>query len=211
MNIFRRTWDVVVALGMLILSVCVQVVFGWALALGLYHLSDATGVCIWEPVLWWTGPCAMGAFNAIACCRYIRGSPEHAPLGAMASVFYYVPRAVDLALRGRKRARPISLMGKTDVLAVLCAVSVYVLVYVNLSFNGRYEPIVVGAGHVKIYSWAPEGFVTEHRWWNRGLWQVFYPLWELDRKHWHTEDGYLDGFHAGSYRRHEPDRELASE
>jgi hypothetical protein len=87
---------------------------------------------------------------------------------------------------------------------MFCALFVvYVLTYLVLTFNGGYQPISVGASHVKEYAWAPLGFYDpDHAWKNSsyahhhptektGGWNqmmlVFYPLWFIDVRYIHTE------------------------
>lgn len=65
---------------------------------------------------------------------------------------------------------------------------IYVGVYVVLSANGRYEPALLGLDHVKLYSWAPAGFVDDYRW-NSGMMRAFLPLWYLDIRLWHPHVG----------------------
>ena len=79
----------------------------------------------------------------------------------------------------------------------------YVLFYSVLSWRGRYQPIAVGADHVKAYAWAPFGFYdSEHAWphssyavhhptektggWRQGMLWAFAPLWLLDRQFIHS-------------------------
>jgi hypothetical protein len=59
--------------------------------------------------------------------------------------------------------------------------------YLALSLRGRYEPAVIGLNGVKWYHWAPNGFVNEFRW-HQGVMLVYYPLYILDIRVWHTSD-----------------------
>jgi hypothetical protein len=71
-------------------------------------------------------------------------------------------------------------------LVTLCAM--YVLSYSALSVSGRYEPAAWGTNGVKWYSWAPAGFVrSKDLAWRRHTLLMFYPLYRLDTKFWHTE------------------------
>jgi hypothetical protein len=66
--------------------------------------------------------------------------------------------------------------------------AMYVFSYVSLSVAGRYEPAAWGLDGVKWYSWAPAGFVrSKDLEWRRHTLLMFYPLYQLDRKFWHTE------------------------
>jgi len=60
--------------------------------------------------------------------------------------------------------------------------------YFVLSLNGRYEPAVWGANGVKVYGWAPIGFVDRNLKWNRSLMVTFCPLYYLDKRFWHKDD-----------------------
>ncbi len=65
----------------------------------------------------------------------------------------------------------------------------YVVTYVSLSVNGRYEATVHGAEGVKLSSWYPAGFFRDKTNWEYNLAVVysFYPLWQLDRSYWHGD------------------------
>lgn len=66
----------------------------------------------------------------------------------------------------------------------------YIGSYLWRSTQGRYEPAAVGLNGVKWYRWAPSGFVTDFRW-NQTLMLVYYPLFFLDTRFWHSrEDAY---------------------
>lgn len=59
--------------------------------------------------------------------------------------------------------------------------------YMVRSVRGRYDPGAIGLNGVKVYVWAPEGFVNEFRW-NQRLLRIYYPLYTLDSRFWHTSD-----------------------
>lgn len=71
--------------------------------------------------------------------------------------------------------------------ALITVVGGYILSYLVLSLQGRYEPSAIGLNGVKWYQWAPSGFVTDFRW-NRSMSTGFLPLHFLDTKLWHTAD-----------------------
>jgi hypothetical protein len=73
----------------------------------------------------------------------------------------------------------------TIILALLLIV--YIVSYLALSLQGRYEPGAIGTSGVKWYEWAPSGFVTDHKW-NRLLICPYYPLYLFDCRYWHTEN-----------------------
>jgi hypothetical protein len=81
---------------------------------------------------------------------------------------------------------------------------VYILIYVVLSINGKYQPLFVGANGVKEHAWAPLGFYDpDHPWkgsgtaldnpgmktggWNEFMLIFFYPLWNIDIRHFHDK------------------------
>jgi len=72
-------------------------------------------------------------------------------------------------------------------IALLIVLGFYVGSYVRRSSRGGYEPAVIGLNGVKWYDWAPEGFVTDYRW-NASMKRIYWPLWYLDRRIWHTPD-----------------------
>ena len=77
---------------------------------------------------------------------------------------------------------------KVIVMASLSlAVLAYIGSYMWRSSRGRYEPAVIGLNGVKLYDWAPNGFVTDFRW-NRTLALAYLPLYFLDTRFWHTSD-----------------------
>jgi hypothetical protein len=61
----------------------------------------------------------------------------------------------------------------------------YVGSYISRSYRGRYEPMLIGLGGVKGYSWAPQGFVTDFVW-DFKLLRWYYPIYRLDVCFWHT-------------------------
>jgi len=63
----------------------------------------------------------------------------------------------------------------------------YFFIYLVLSLRGRYEPGAIGLNGVKWYEWVPRGFVTDFRW-SVPINVVFYPLYFLDQKYWHSRD-----------------------
>ncbi len=69
--------------------------------------------------------------------------------------------------------------------ALSAVVGAYILSYLALSLQGRYEPSAIGLNGVKWYRWAPRGFVTDFRW-NSSMGAAFLPLHFLDTKLWHT-------------------------
>src|SRR5258708_5943148 len=69
------------------------------------------------------------------------------------------------------------------LIAVVVALLAYVGSYLSRSLHGRYEPEMISNG--VYYGWAPEGFVHEYKW-NRSLEHLYYPLYYLDRRLWHT-------------------------
>lgn len=71
--------------------------------------------------------------------------------------------------------------------AIVLLIAAYVGCYLARSVRGRYEPAGIGLAGVKWYEWAPEGFVTEFRW-NHRIMLVYYPLYVLDTRYWHTVD-----------------------
>lgn len=75
---------------------------------------------------------------------------------------------------------------------VAAGLTIYVVSYLCLSVNGRFEPSVIGTNGVKCYDWAPYGFVDDYRW-NRPLMVFFLPLHALDDRCWHTSDDAYDG------------------
>ena len=80
-------------------------------------------------------------------------------------------------------------MTSRRALAFCTLFAVYVFSYVSLSVAGRYEPAAWGTGGVKWYSWAPAGFVrSKDLVWRRYMIVMFYPLYKLDTKLWHTEE-----------------------
>jgi hypothetical protein len=81
---------------------------------------------------------------------------------------------------------------------------VYVLIYVVFSVNGQYQPFNVGANGVKAHAWAPLGFYDPNHPWKRSMtaqenpgmktggWSefmliIFYPLWNIDIRHFHDK------------------------
>jgi hypothetical protein len=95
-----------------------------------------------------------------------------------------------MKLHARQRTTYGILLGTTILLLIV----VYVGSYLSRSVRGRYEPGGIGLGGVKWYEWAPEGFVTDFRW-NHRLMLVYYPLYVLDTRYWHT----IDKADAGTY------------
>jgi hypothetical protein len=96
----------------------------------------------------------------------------------------------------KKESREELMSGKTVVgkrlvnwLLVAAAagllLSLYVGSYVLLSLGGRYESASIGLGGVKNYGWAPRGFVDDFVW-DRSLMRVYFPLYQLDVRCWHT-------------------------
>lgn len=63
----------------------------------------------------------------------------------------------------------------------------YIVFYLYLSLNGRYEPETVGLNGVKSYIWAPKYFVTDYKY-NNGWFMVYFPLHQIDIRFWHTRD-----------------------
>ena len=66
----------------------------------------------------------------------------------------------------------------------------YVGSYVCLSACGRFQPAVIGAGangnSFKWYMWSPAGFHSGYR--QRWiLYEIFLPLYLVDRSYWHRE------------------------
>src|SRR5262245_22135556 len=88
------------------------------------------------------------------------------------------------------------------VSAMALAVFAYVGSYLSRSAQGRYEPECIGLNGVKLYSWAPRGFVTDFRW-NHSLMRAYYPLYFLDTRFWHTSDD--------AYAKKYPINEVAAE
>ena len=82
---------------------------------------------------------------------------------------------------------PISLNRRRIGITLSVAVGAYVVSYLVLSLQGRYEPSAIGLNGVKWYRWAPRGFVTDFRW-SSSFAAVFLPLHFLDTKMWHTSD-----------------------
>ena len=88
---------------------------------------------------------------------------------------------------------------------VLCFLVVaYVVVYVVLSMNGSYEPDAFSLRGVIDYEWAPFGFYAkpvpkrsaatrdvDFGDWNRVMLRIFFPLWYIDIRLFHTIS--LDG------------------
>jgi len=81
---------------------------------------------------------------------------------------------------------------KAATYAVIVTLVLYVVSYLWLSMNGRFEPEAIGLAGVKLYGWAPLGFVHEYKW-NHSLQICFLPLWVLDAKFWHKSDDALIG------------------
>jgi hypothetical protein len=70
---------------------------------------------------------------------------------------------------------------------IALAIIVYVGSYIARTMNGRYEPGIIGLNGVKVYFWAPYGFVDGFEW-NGKLRTIYYPLYALDFRFWHTPD-----------------------
>ena len=87
---------------------------------------------------------------------------------------------------GKKRSRKLYVVTAV-VTALILTLSLYAGSYVRRSSRGRYEPAAIGLNGVKWYEWAPEGFVTDYRW-DASMKRIYWPLWHLDRRIWHTPD-----------------------
>jgi hypothetical protein len=66
----------------------------------------------------------------------------------------------------------------------------YVVSYIVLTIQGRYEPAVTNAGHVMWYDWAPRGFVRGDHW-NTRLMYFYAPLYLLDWHLWHEPQRWI--------------------
>jgi hypothetical protein len=60
----------------------------------------------------------------------------------------------------------------------------YPVSYIWRSLQGRYEPALIGLNGVKVYGWAPRGFVDDYKW-RRGIRLVYAPLSFIDDRLWH--------------------------
>ena len=69
----------------------------------------------------------------------------------------------------------------------LLVVAAYIFSYVRISSRGRFEPTVIGLNGVKIYGWAPEGFVSEFKW-SRPKLLFYYPLHLIDTRFFHSSN-----------------------
>lgn len=85
-------------------------------------------------------------------------------------------------------------MGKrTRFAAVLGSLfAIYIIAYLVLSSNGRFEPSGIGLNGVKSHTWAPCGFYAELKW-RRGPMIFFSPLYLIDESFWHTHDAANSG------------------
>ncbi len=61
----------------------------------------------------------------------------------------------------------------------------YIASYTAMSVRGQYEPAIIGADHVKLWAWAPDGFAPNGLWRPRLIY-VYAPLYLLDTRLWHT-------------------------
>jgi hypothetical protein len=68
--------------------------------------------------------------------------------------------------------------------AVVCAAFLYAGSYLSLSWQGRDEPEMIGLSGVKLYGWAPAGFVHDYKW-NHSLQLFFLPVYLPDKFFWH--------------------------
>jgi hypothetical protein len=87
-------------------------------------------------------------------------------------------------------------------IVVLTVLLLYVGSYIALSADGCYEPAAIGLGGVKSYQWAPRGFVDNYNW-KRWPMTIYYPLYALDMRFWHT----LEKSRSGEYPVDEVKRE----
>jgi hypothetical protein len=76
------------------------------------------------------------------------------------------------------------------ILTAGAVLGLYIGSYAFLSSHGQYVPGAWGLGWVKLYIWAPHGFVsgptgTEN---NRFLQAAYFPLWQIDWRLIHTPD-----------------------
>jgi hypothetical protein len=81
---------------------------------------------------------------------------------------------------------------KRIAIAAAVLIAIYVASYLYLSAQGCYEAATFGIGHVKSYSWAPQGSFSQYKWRMRLL-QFYLPLYYLDRNFWHTDDKAYSG------------------
>jgi hypothetical protein len=58
--------------------------------------------------------------------------------------------------------------------------------YLCMSLYGSFEPEVIGLNGVKVYTWAPAGFVKNYKH-RQALYYIYLPLWLADRAQWHRD------------------------
>lgn len=102
----------------------------------------------------------------------------------------------DLTILSRNRGATAFEMCRRSIIPAIFGLmlAVYILVYVLLSCNGRYEPIAIGLNGVKCHSWAPRGFYADLTWRRTPL-MFFAPLYWADRWLWHTDDKAKSGLY----------------
>ena len=73
----------------------------------------------------------------------------------------------------------------------------YIGSYATLSSQGQYVPGAWGLGWVKLYIWAPRGFVSGSMGTDQNslLQSIFLPLWWIDMRIVHTSDEAHDAKH----------------
>src|SRR4051794_12023197 len=71
------------------------------------------------------------------------------------------------------------------LIGLLLLVFMYGASYSMLSYQGRYEPAMIGSNGVKWYEWAPAGFVSDYKW-SRGMLIFYFAANQLDRRYWHS-------------------------
>jgi hypothetical protein len=74
------------------------------------------------------------------------------------------------------------------VVAALIFMLIYVGSYLILSVNGHFAPGATGTNGIKWLEWVPAGFSEGFRR-RRPVYWSYLPLWVLDQRMWHVEDG----------------------